>query len=206
VADPDSLNTTVTADAEHTTVTANFTEVPTPTPVVQYTLMMAVSGQGATDPVIGTHQYVEVTVVAITAIPYIGWQFASWTGDVGNSVAVSTTVTMDGNKTVIANFVQAPTSPVLTLSPSSGIAGSEVTITGSHWTTGNISLLFGGVPWHVTFADSNGEINEPDVATPASATPGNWTVMGIGVGNETASTTFTVVNNTPAGTNTSVVA
>ena len=96
--------------------------------------------------------------------------------------------------------------PTIDLSPTSGMAGTEVSITGSHWTEGNISLTFGGVPWHATFADSNGEINEPDVATPGSATPGNKTVIGTDRLGFTASTAFIVVNNTPVGNDTSVVA
>jgi len=50
--------------------------------------------------------YAENEVVTITATPGSGWQFDSWTGDVGDPGSASTTVTMDDNKTVTATFVE----------------------------------------------------------------------------------------------------
>jgi len=101
VANSNSATTTVTIDGNKT-VTANFELIP-PT---QYTLTMAVDpeGGGSTDPTVGEHTYNEGTVVDITATPADGYQFVNWEGDVANSNSATTTVTIDGNKTVTANF------------------------------------------------------------------------------------------------------
>jgi len=103
VADPNSPATTVTMDAAKE-VTANFEVVPT------YTLTMAVNpvGGGTTDPAVGAHVYSEGTVVDISAIANAGYRFINWTGDVADPNSPTTTVTMDDNKTVTANFGPPP--------------------------------------------------------------------------------------------------
>jgi len=97
VADPNAASTTVTMDADKT-VTANF--------VAAYTLSMAVNeaAGGTTDPAVGDHVYAQGTVVDITATAATNWQFDNWTGDVADPNAATTTVTMDADKTVTANF------------------------------------------------------------------------------------------------------
>jgi hypothetical protein len=101
VEDPNSARTTVTMNGNKT-VTAHFATVLT------YDLTMAVSppGSGTTDPAVGLHTYTENTVVPITAIPLEGYAFDYWTGDVADPNSASTTVTMDGNKTIIAHFTE----------------------------------------------------------------------------------------------------
>jgi len=104
VADPDSASTTVTMDANKT-VTANFEEDAPDT----YTLTMKVLplDSGTTTPEIGTHTgYTAGTVVNISATPEAGYHFVDWTGDVAVPDSASTTVTMDANKTVTANFAR----------------------------------------------------------------------------------------------------
>jgi hypothetical protein len=98
ISDPGGETTTVTVDQDKT-VTANFIE--------QFNLTMNVTGNGTTSPSIGNHTYDNGTVVNITAAPEACWDFINWTGDVANPDSASTTVTMDANKTVIANFAQA---------------------------------------------------------------------------------------------------
>lgn len=68
------------------------------------TLTMEVSGSGSTTPTAGTHGYSEGTVVSITAAPANGWQFDSWTGDVFDASLAATTVSIDSDKLVTANF------------------------------------------------------------------------------------------------------
>ena len=82
-------------------VTANFMVIPT------YELTMAVdpAGGGTTTPASGSHTINENSVVNISATPASGYVFDHWTGDVANPSSASTTVTMDGNKTVTAHFV-----------------------------------------------------------------------------------------------------
>ena len=52
------------------------------------------------------NSYEEGTVIDITAIPDSGWQFDIWTGDVDDVGSANTTVTMDSDKTVSADFSQ----------------------------------------------------------------------------------------------------
>jgi len=78
--------------------------------VPSYTLTMAVNGNGTTTPVVGGHAYAAGTVVNINATPDSGWQFVNWTtanmSEIANATAASTTVTVDENKTVTANFAE----------------------------------------------------------------------------------------------------
>jgi hypothetical protein len=88
------------------TVTANFELIP----AVTYDLTMQVSpiGSGTTTPAVGTHTYPSGTVVDISATPASGYQFVDWTGDVADPNSVSTTVTMNADKTTIVNFALTP--------------------------------------------------------------------------------------------------
>ena len=105
VVDPSSVTTTVNMDCDKTVI-ANFSQIQ-----IMHTLTIQVSGSGSTAPTVDIYSYGEGTVIDITAIPDSGWQFDSWTGDVADSSAATTTVTMDCDKTVTANFSRetAPT-------------------------------------------------------------------------------------------------
>ena len=88
-------STTITMNGNYT-ITANFSSA---TPV----LTMAVNGNGSTSPSVGTHTYPEGTVVLIAAIANSGQQFDNWTGSASSNSA-ATTITMNADKTVTANF------------------------------------------------------------------------------------------------------
>ncbi len=76
----------------------------------QYTLTMssAPTAGGTTVPATGSRQYTSGTVVNISAAPTSGYTFGSWTGGVTNPTASSTTVLMNSNKSVVANFTASP--------------------------------------------------------------------------------------------------
>jgi uncharacterized repeat protein (TIGR02543 family) len=80
-------------------------------PVPTYTLTMAVdpTGGGTTEPAVGDHIYTEGTVVPITATASTGYVFDSWTGDVADPTSPTTTVTMDADQSVTANFEEEVT-------------------------------------------------------------------------------------------------
>ncbi len=62
---------------------------------------------GTTNPLTGTYSYEENEVVEITATPAAGYEFVNWTGSsVTDDNSASTTVTLNENKTITANFVQ----------------------------------------------------------------------------------------------------
>ena len=90
----------LTMDADKT-VTAVFEPLP------EYTLTIEKTGQGSVSPVEGDHAYYRGTVVDISAEADYGWVFIRWEGPVTNSGHASTTVFMDGNKTVKAVFEES---------------------------------------------------------------------------------------------------
>jgi len=73
---------------------------------VTYDLTMAVSpgSGGSTTPTEGVHTYAEGTVVAVSATANPGFSFTGWSGPVADPSLAATTVTMDADKTVTANF------------------------------------------------------------------------------------------------------
>jgi uncharacterized repeat protein (TIGR02543 family) len=89
-------------------VTAHFTQN-------QYTLTVTIDGTGSVtkDPNQSTYTYGQI--VTLTAIAGAGWTFSSWSGNLSGS-ANPTTITMNGNKSVTARFVDSA-APVI-----SGIA------------------------------------------------------------------------------------
>jgi hypothetical protein len=78
-------------------------------PAVQYNLTVSsTEGGHVTTPEEGTFTYDEGTVVNLTAKAGEGYHFVNWTGDVGTVADVSdatTTITMNGNYSITANFV-----------------------------------------------------------------------------------------------------
>ena len=99
VEDSSAATTTVTMDTDHE-VTANFV-------VISHILTIGSGNNGTTNPSSGEHEYGEGTVVTITATANSGYVFSSWTGDVANISLATTTVTMDTDQDVTANFVAA---------------------------------------------------------------------------------------------------
>jgi hypothetical protein len=89
-------NVTMNADMS---VTANFIKV--------YTLNVSVSPVEGGSVTPGGGTYDEGTVVTLTAVPATGYSFDQWSGDVSGNVT-STNITMDTDKSVIANFIPSP--------------------------------------------------------------------------------------------------
>lgn len=81
-------------------ITANFTESPD-----CYTLTIQTEGQGTTDPEPGEYRILATEDVEIEAIADSGWYFSEWTGDYEGTDSVIT-VSMDDDKTVVANFAE----------------------------------------------------------------------------------------------------
>jgi uncharacterized protein (TIGR02145 family)/uncharacterized repeat protein (TIGR02543 family) len=77
----------------------------------------------------GQAYYCHGTAVTVTASAYSGYRFTGWTG--ASSTSTSVAITMDGNRTVTANFEQIPTYSVTfsanggTVSPTSGTTGTD---------------------------------------------------------------------------------
>jgi len=132
--------------------------------ITRYTLTMAVTGSGATTPAVGPHDYTEGTVVDITANPASGWQFDSWTGGVADPGQASTTVTMDSNKTVTANFSEE-TQPTYQVDVSSNPTGGGTVDPGSGQYVGNTVFTATENPGYTfvnwTINDVTGQTDNP---------------------------------------------
>src|SRR5665648_880839 len=139
------------------------------------TLTMAVnpSGGGTTSPAVGAHPgYTENQVVNITATPATGYHFVNWTGDVANLNNTSTTVIMNANKTVTANFEftdvnEGPEEVDLGTSGDGFVILSEAGITDIPLSviTGNIGTWeMAGSAIGVTCAEVSGTIYDRDAA------------------------------------------
>lgn len=108
VADPNSAITTVLLDGTYGTYTlhANFAENPSLS-------ISSTEGGSVNTPGEGTFSYDYGTTVSISALADSGHHFVNWTGmavdagAVANPHASSTTVTVKGDHTLIANFFQA---------------------------------------------------------------------------------------------------
>lgn len=98
VADPESATTTIKMDSDRV-ITANFSQIVHP-------VTITVNGGGSTNPMAGTHNFGEGTVVEITATPDSGWRFENWSGDIADPESATTKVSIDSEKAVAANFIR----------------------------------------------------------------------------------------------------
>ena len=174
VANVNAASTTVTMNGNYS-ITANFEQTPT----TYYTLTMAATGGGSINPAVGQHSYAAGTVVPIIASAAGGFYFVNWTGNVGsipNVNSASTTITMNGNYSITANFAVIPPGQY-SLTISSGAGGSVTT------------------PGQGTFIYGPGTVVNL-VATPAGAYEFvNWTGNVSTIANVTAASTSITINN-----------
>jgi uncharacterized repeat protein (TIGR02543 family) len=77
----------------------------------QYMLTIAAGTGGTTNPVPGTYTYDEGTSVSISATANSGSLFGGWSGDASGTTN-PVTITMNGNKTVTANFTNVVKPPL----------------------------------------------------------------------------------------------
>jgi len=119
VGNTSAASTTITMNGNYT-ITANFVFVGT------YWLMVNTTAGGTvTQPGVGNTTQTAGGNVTLVAVPDATHCFGNWTGNtgtMGNASAASTTITMNGNYTIQANFV-----PKYVLNVSSGTGGSVTT-------------------------------------------------------------------------------
>jgi len=123
VADVNAANTTITMNADYS-ITANFVESGT-----TYDLTVdSTAGGSVTQPSEGSFTYDCGTVVDLLAVPEACYQFVNWTGDVGTVAdvnAANTTITMNGDYSITANFVESGTTYNLTVDSTAGGSVTE---------------------------------------------------------------------------------
>ena len=131
-----------------------------PAAVTTYNLTTAVSpdGSGTINPAAGVHPYSENTVVNVSATPASGYTFSHWDGACTGSGTCS--VTMNGNKTVTAYFIDS----------SAGILG-DANGDGQVTSTDALIILSGDVGLNVTqFCPMNcGDVNGDGKVTSTDA-------------------------------------
>ena len=104
IVDVHAAETTITMNGDYS-ITANFEEIAS----VQYELSVNSTGGGSvTTPGMGVFSYDGGQVVSLVATPSGGYRFDRWTGDVAaiaNINAASTNIAMNGDYSIMANFV-----------------------------------------------------------------------------------------------------
>jgi hypothetical protein len=107
IADVYAAETTITMNGDYS-ITANFVAI--------YDLTISsTEGGSVIEPGEGVFTYDEGTVVDLVAEAEEGYRFVEWTGDVGTVAdvhAATTTITMNGDYSITANFEEVPPSPV----------------------------------------------------------------------------------------------
>jgi len=106
IADASDATTTIAMNGDYV-ITANFEQV---TPQFDLTISSTAGGT-VTAPGEGTFTYDEGTGVSLVAEAEEGYRFVNWTGDVGAIAhvdAASTSITMNGDYSITANFEEKP--------------------------------------------------------------------------------------------------
>jgi uncharacterized repeat protein (TIGR02543 family) len=97
---------------------------------------------GTTEPTSGDHDYEDGTVVTIEATADVGYEFDNWTGDVDDPNSASTSVTMDEDQIVTANYTLLPMIAVST--PNGGenyyMGSAQNIVWTSQGTSGNVRI------------------------------------------------------------------
>ncbi|MDH4268982.1 MAG: hypothetical protein OEV52_01585, partial [Dehalococcoidia bacterium] len=121
IADVDAAVTTITVNDDYS-ITANFSK--------PYSITISsTEGGSVTTPGEGTFVYDEGDVVKLVATPDPGYGFVNWTGDVGtvaNVNAASTSITVNGDYFLTANFEELAEYDLTT----SSTTGGSVTVPG----------------------------------------------------------------------------
>jgi uncharacterized protein YbdZ (MbtH family) len=199
VANVNSASTTITMESSYS-ITANFQQLPAGK------LALTVSstpGGSVTVPGEGVFLYDSGTEVSLVATPDSGYYFAGWSGDVGtidNVNSRSTTIVMEDNYSITANFEEIPAGQfALTTSstaggsvtvPGEGVftydAGTEVSLvatadsgyyfagwSGNVGTVANVNSPSTTITMEGSYSiTANFEETPPDPVTPPSATVG----------------------------------
>jgi hypothetical protein len=121
IADVNGPVTTITVDDDYS-ITANF--------ATPYDLTASsTAGGSVTSPGEGTYTYVAGEVVHLVATPNAGYQFVNWAGDVATIVNISaaaTTIIMNNDYAIVANFEEIPEYELII----SSTAGGSVAVPG----------------------------------------------------------------------------
>jgi hypothetical protein len=126
IANINAASTTIIMQGDYT-ITADFA-----TPPIQYSLTISsTNGGSVTEPGEGSFAYEEGMAITLVGETQDGYRFISWTGDVdtiGDVETISTTISMERDYNVTANFEEiSPSPPLYTVTVNSTDGGSVTT-------------------------------------------------------------------------------
>jgi hypothetical protein len=177
MADPTAASTTITMDADYTVV-ANFA------PGVTLTTSAGTGGT-VTTPATSPTQHCVGAVVPIEATPDSGFMFVIWSGQTGtitNVNAASTTILMDADYGIMANFDVVTSEIEVTTVRSSSVRSTTVTLWGNLGSLGDYSPVDVSFEWGTT----SGALDQ-ETTPQARTTAGNFIQV---VGGLTPQTTY----------------
>lgn len=131
-----------------------------------YTLTLAVNpvGTGITSPAAGVHTCNAGATVNVIAVPIPGHRFVSWSGDVANPANDTTSIVMNGNKSITANF-EADTY-TLTLAVSPANSGTIAPVAGTYtYPAGQVVQIAATPATGYQFVSWTGDVAQPNSAT-----------------------------------------
>jgi Leucine-rich repeat (LRR) protein len=177
IANVTAASTTITMNGNYS-ITANFAVIPP----VQYSLTISSTAGGwVTTPGQGTFTYNAGTVVNLVASPLGGYRFVNWTGNVGtiaNVNGASTTIAMNGNYSITANFAEIPEYD-LTISSTTGgsvISPGEGTFTYDAGTVVSLAATPAGGYAFVNWTGNVGTIANVNAAYTTITMSGNYSI------------------------------
>jgi uncharacterized protein (TIGR02145 family)/uncharacterized repeat protein (TIGR02543 family) len=136
------------------TIYARWTEEVIVQPTT-YTLTIAASDGGTVSPSVGAHTYDEGTSVTVTASANTGYTFKNWSGE-STSTSSTINITMNGNKTLTANFQQNDTPPSgnTFVDSRDGKTYRKIAIGTQTWMAENLNYDVPGVATDVCYGNS----------------------------------------------------
>ncbi len=159
------------------TITASFA-------IYTYNLTVTNSiGGSVTQPGEGTFHYPVGEVVDLLAVPLTGYEFGSWTGDVAGVNDAATTITMNDDEVIYANFIAFS-------------APENVSVTAADPGVESVTVITEPVEGlNVTQMPADIDPQEAYVVTP-TGTSGNFTLTFTGVANASSIRVYKVVDDT----------
>ena len=171
IADVYDATTTITMNGDYA-ITANF--------IKQYDLTTSsTDGGSVTEPGEGMFTYDEGTVVDLVATPDAGYRFVNWTGDVSavaNVTAGRTTIRMNGDYSVSANFVRQCTLTNTSTAGGSITAPGEGIFTYDAGTVVNLVATPASRYRFVNWTGNVGTINSTNAASTTITMRGNYSI------------------------------
>jgi len=171
IADANAASTTITMNGDYP-ITASF--------IAQYDLTISsTAGGSVTAPGEGVFTYDAGTVVNLVATPDGDYRFVKWTGDVGtiaNVNAASTTITMNGNYSITANFVAVYSLTIASTAGGSVTTPGEGTFSYDAGTVVNLVATPAGGYRFVNWTGNVGTIANVNAASTTITMNGNYSI------------------------------